>query len=363
MNIITRRLAMTVAAAAFAAPVFAQSQHAGIDEMARAAERIAREAARMAHSSGWAAKSWEESRQAKQGPETTERITKSFKVGATGSLDLAAISGDVVVREGGADTITVDAIKRVRSRSAGEAKQQLANTGVNMSQAGNRVEVRVNYTGRNNHASVDFEVTAPAGTAVNARSISGDVQVKNIRGDVRVESVSGSVSAIGTPNLSSIRTVSGNLELAGLAINDDLAVSTISGDMKLRNIKARVVNAESVSGEMTLTDITCDRATVKSVSGGIDYVGPLARNGRYEMKTHSGDIRLTMPTEVGFELEAQTFSGEVRSDLPVTTRAGGSLMGGGGPGRHRGLRGTHGDGGVLLVLGTFSGDITVVKGK
>ena len=360
MNSITRHLAVTAAALAMAGPALAQPQHSTVDGMARAAEHVAREAAKMA--SGWSAKTWEASFNEKQGPETNERITKTFKVGANGSLDLAAISGDVMVVEGGGDTITVEAVKSVRSRSADEAKQQLANTSVTMNQSGNRVEVRVNYVGRNNHASVDFHVTAPAGTSVNARSISGDVQVKNIKGDVRLESISGSVSAVATPNLSSIKTVSGDLELAGLSVNDELTVSTISGDLKLRNIKARVVNAESVSGEMSLTDITCDRAMVKSVSGDIEYFGPLSKSGRYEMKTHSGDIRVTMPTDVGFELEAQTFSGDVRSDLAVTTRAGGSVMGG--PGRdHKGLRGTHGDGGALLVLGTFSGDVTIAKGK
>jgi DUF4097 and DUF4098 domain-containing protein YvlB len=359
MKIFTRTL-LVAAALALAGPAFAQPSQSSIDDMVRSAERLAHEAARMAKSSAaWSAKSWEESFQEKQGPETTERITKTFKVGPNGSLDIGAISGDVRVREGSGDTITVDAVKRVRSRNADEAKQQLASTNVTMNQVGNRVEVRVNYTGHNNHASVDFEVTAPAGTAVVAKSVSGDVQVRNITGDVRVESVSGNVAALGTPNLASIKTVSGDLELVGLAINGDVTVSTISGDLKLRNIKARVVNAESVSGEMSLTDITCDRATVKSVSGDIEYNGPLAKGGRYEMRTHSGDIRLTMPTDAGFEIEAQTFNGDVRSDLPVTTRAGGSVMGG--PGQKRGLRGTHGDGSALLVLSTFSGDITVAK--
>jgi DUF4097 and DUF4098 domain-containing protein YvlB len=356
MNSITRRLALTAAALALAIPAFAQHRDDPAADIARAAERLARDAAGMA--TAWAPRTWAESWQAKQGPDTSEQIVKTFKVGTSGSLDVAAISGDVTVNEGGGDTITVHAMKHVRSRNADEAKQQLANTSVTMSQVGNRVEVRINYVGRNNHASVDFTVTAPAGTAVNARSISGDVQVTNIKGDVRVESISGAVSANGTPNLSLIKTVSGDLQLSGLSVNSELTVSTISGDLHLRNIKARAVNAESVSGEMRLTDVTCDRATVKSVSGDIEYSGPLARSGRYEMKTHSGDIRLTLPTDIGFELEAQTFSGEVRSDLPVTTKAGSNLMG---PGRNKGLRGTHGDGSVWLLLNTFSGDITIAK--
>src|SRR5512146_318507 len=101
MNTITRRLVVTVAAFAFAGPAVAQAQHSSIDDMARAAERMAHEAAKMVHASGWAPKTWAESWQAKQGPETTERITRTFKVGPNGSLDIGAISGDVIVSEGG----------------------------------------------------------------------------------------------------------------------------------------------------------------------------------------------------------------------------------------------------------------------
>lgn len=359
MNTIIRRLALSIAAAAIAGPVYAQ--HSPTDDIARAAHDLARATARMARSSGWSARTWAESWQAKQGPETTERITKTFKVGANGSLDLAAISGDVTVNPVGGDTITVEAVKRVRSRSAEDAKQQMANTDVSMASSGTRVEVRVNYSGRNNRASVDFTVSAPVGTNLNVRSISGDVRVKDIHGEVRAESVSGNVSATGTPNLSLIKTVSGDLELSGVSGQDNLNVSTISGDLHVRSVKARSLTAESVSGSVILTDVACERASVKSVSGDVEYSGPLTRNGRYELKSHSGDIRMTLPGDVGFELEAQTFSGNVRSDLPVTTKPGEVLNAG--HGARKGVHGTHGDGSVLLMLTTFSGDITVAAKK
>jgi DUF4097 and DUF4098 domain-containing protein YvlB len=350
MKTTTRRLACTVAALSLSAPLFAQ-----VPSPATPSTPTAQTARR---NTGWAAMSWLESWQGRQGPETTERIVKTFKVGPNGSLDLATVSGDVIVNEGGGDTITIDAIKRVRSRSADDAKQQMANTNVSMAQSGNRVEVKVNYSGRRG-GSVDFTVTAPAGTTLNVRSVSGDVRVRNIKGEVRLESVSGDVSATGTPNVALIKTVSGDLEQAGVSTQDNLDVSTISGDLTVRNIKARAINAESVSGEIVLNDVTCDRATVKSVSGDVQYSGPLARNGRYELGSHSGDVRITLPGDIGFDLEASTFSGDVRSDLPVTTRAGESLMGG--SGRRHGLRGRHGDGSVFLVLNTFSGDITIAR--
>lgn len=347
MNTITLRLACTVAALAFAAPALAQPP-APPAPSARHASK----------SAGWAALSWAESWQSRQGPETTERISRSFKVGGSGSLDLGAISGDIIVQAGGGDTITVEAIKRVRSRNADEAKRQLANTDVTMTQNGTRVEVRLHYMGRNNHASVDFKVSAPAGTSVNVRSVSGDVEVVNVKGEVRAESVSGDVTATGTPRLALAKTVSGDLELSGVSSPGTLELSTVSGDMTVRAVKVRGIDAESVSGSVVLTDVACDRASVKSMSGDVEYLGPLTKNGRYELRSHSGDIRLTLPGDIGFELEASTFSGNVRSDLPITSRAGDNLTG---SGRRRGIRGTHGDGSALLIISTFSGDVAIAR--
>jgi len=335
---ISTRLTCTAAALALAAPLAAQPAHPP-----------------RTHSAAWYARTWVESFQARKGPEQTEKATKAFKVGAAGSLDVSSISGDVVVSEVAGDTMTVEAVKRVRGRSPEDVKEQFANTQLVMSQTGNRVEVKVSYVGQRNHASVDFTVTAPAGTTVNARSVSGDVRVTGIRGEVRADSVSGDVTAAGTPDLALAKSVSGDIDVSGVSGQDELTASSVSGNLTLRGIKARVVNADSVSGEIQLADVACERATVKSISGDVDYTGPIAKTGRYELKSHSGDVRLTLSADTGFDLEARSFSGNVRSDLSITTRPGETI------GKRRGLRGTHGDGGALLILNTFSGDITVAR--
>ena len=48
-----------------------------------------------------------------QRPDVTEKITKSFKVGPSGTLDISNVSGDVIVNEGGTDTIVIDAVKKI----------------------------------------------------------------------------------------------------------------------------------------------------------------------------------------------------------------------------------------------------------
>ncbi|HOC19817.1 MAG TPA: DUF4097 family beta strand repeat-containing protein, partial [Vicinamibacterales bacterium] len=128
-----------------------------------------------------------------------------------------------------------------------------------------------------------------------------------------------------------------------------------------RDAQVRGLSAETVSGELRLANVSGDRVGAKSVSGGVDFSGPLAQGGRYEMKSHSGDVRVAVANDAGFELEATSFSGNVRSDLPVTI---------GGPGREavrtggrgrQAMRGVHGDGSAFLSLTTFSGSIVVTK--
>lgn len=306
----------------------------------------------------WMARSWAESQQSRRGPEQTERIAKNFKVGPSGTLTLSNVSGDVVIQPGQGDTIAIEAIKRTRGSDAAD---QFTRTQVEMTERAGRVEVRVVYTGQRNHASVDFNVTAPVGTSLSIRSVSGDVRITGMHGDVRAESVSGDVTAVDVQRASLLKSVSGDIDVSAVKHEGELRTESVSGDVTVRDAQVRGLAAETVSGDLRLIDVTGDRVAAKSVSGGVEFTGPLAQGGRYEIKSHSGDVRVAVSNNAGFELEANTFSGNVRSDLPVT-------MGGPGreavpAGRHgrQAMRGVHGDGSAFLSLSSFSGSIVVTK--
>jgi DUF4097 and DUF4098 domain-containing protein YvlB len=287
----------------------------------------------------------------------TEKISKSFKVGPGGALDVSNVSGDVTVTEGGTDTIVIDAVKKLRG-SASEAKDQFARVTIEMVERGGRVEAKTTYAARNTKVSVDYTVTAPAGTSVSAHTMSGDVKVTNIKGEVRIDTVSGDVTATGTPAATLVRTMSGDATASGIDHQNELRVSTLSGTVIIRSARARAVDADSTSGDVSLADVICDRALVKAFSGDITYSGSLAKAGRYEFKSQSGDIRITLAGAPGFELDASTFSGSVRSDFPVTVPPGQPI---GGQGARKSLRGVVGPGGAMLAIRAFSGDITITK--
>ena len=314
--------------------------------------------------SGW----FERYQDSRQGPETTERVLQTFKVGADGALDLAGISGDVRVTGGSGNEIRIEAVKRVRHRSADEAKRLLQDLRIEMTNVNGRVEVRTLYPRRGSYgerglsARVDYTVAVPAGVTVSVKSISGDVVVSGVRGEVRAETVSGDVSVESAPNLAVARTVSGNVLARDVGGAGTMVLGTISGSVIATGLRVRVVEAGSVSGDVKLSGTQVERASAKSVSGSIEFDAPFAKGGRYEFTTHSGNVRIVVSGGTGFELDADSFSGSVRSDVPVTLRS----VGGTGGDRRRGsssraIRGAYGDAGAVLAVRSHSGSVVIAK--
>jgi DUF4097 and DUF4098 domain-containing protein YvlB len=329
-----------------------------INDVARTVRDAVRDATRDARR--WSDHYWEE----RQGPQQTERFSRTFKVGAAGVLDLSNISGTIVITGGAGEEMVIDAVKRVRAATSDEAKRQLASVTIDATERSGRVEVRTTYATDHIHGgSVDYTVTMPSGAAVFVRSVSGDVRVTTVKGEVRADSVSGNVVVSGAgPNLRA-KSVSGDVTVDASGSNGDASLASVSGNVVARGLRARSVDANSVSGDLRLTDITCDRVNVRTMSGEVDYDGPLSKGGRYEMRSHSGNVRLVMAGATGFEVDASTFSGTFRSDFPVTLRSMGGESRGDRHGDRRGgsVQGTYGDGSAVLVLGSFSGNIVITK--
>ena len=294
-----------------------------------------------------------------RGPEYTENFSRTVRIGRTGALDLQNVAGDISVTGGGGDDVRIEAVKRVRHPNEAEAKVLLSEIAIEVADRGGRVEVRTEYPRRRNWSGgVDFTLSVPRDASVALRSVSGTVKVTNINGELRAETVSGDIIMMTAKKLRVAKTVSGDVEISESAA-DELSLGTVSGDVIVNRLKGNGFDAQTVSGDLRLTDVEIDHASIRSVSGDIDYSGRLARNGRYQFQSHSGDIRVTPADAKGFTIEASTFSGDVRSDYALTlqTSPGNSFT----PGRNRSVRGSFGDAGATLTLQSFSGDIVIVK--
>ncbi len=302
------------------------------------------------------------------GQEQTDRQTKSFRIGARGDIQITILAGDISVTRGSGDDATIEVLKRSRARTADEARQMLDLVQVDVTERNGHVEVRTRYPRgdefrrddgrRNMNVSVDLAITAPAGTRIFAHSVAGDMKATGITGDLSFETVSGDLTISGASRITSAKSVSGDITITDTEADGTIEANSVSGTVTLRKAKVRGVDLGSVSGDIVVEDVACERADLHSFSGNVEFGGSFASSGRYEMKSHSGNIRLTLAGTTGFDVEASTFSGTVRSDLPLQLAAADRATD---RGHRRSLRGTFGDGSAILALTSFSGNIIIGK--
>ena len=280
--------------------------------------------------------------------ENVERTTRTLKLGANGVLTLGNIAGDIAItRATGPDT-TVEIVKTARGRDANDVREQLQMVQVDVTERAGRADIRTRYPSneearrnnrRNFNVSVAYNVSAPAGTRISVESISGSIKVTDIKGDVTANSVSGDVRITGSGRINAAKTISGTVEIADAEIDGALESSSVSGDVIMRRVTARRLDASSVSGAVA-------------------FVGTLARNGRYDLGSFSGDVHLYLSGGTGFEVDANSSSGDIRSDFDIVTRGAQTTTR---RGRRPVLSGTFGDGSAVLDLTTFSGSIIISK--
>jgi DUF4097 and DUF4098 domain-containing protein YvlB len=313
---------------------------------------------------------------ARQGPPATEPFTRTARIGRDGAFSLVNGSGRVTITGGAGDDVRIQATKRVWGATADGAKALLPEVEIEVTERTGAVDVRTVFPRpRALDAEVEFTITVPAGASVSVRTGSGDVTVTGVKGELRAEAVSGGIMASGVGQVRALRTLSGAVQLDN-AESADLTVSTLSGPVTIRQLKARSADLRSVGGDLLMTDTDSDRVTAQSLTGRVEFTGRLARTGRYTLQSQSGDVRLTPLGPDGFEVEATAVNGTVRSDFPLTVderrgagRLGGraergvrAARGGGrGGGGARVLRGLSGAGGPLVTLRSLNGDISIAR--
>jgi DUF4097 and DUF4098 domain-containing protein YvlB len=283
-------------------------------------------------------------------------VERTFNIGPKGTLDISNLSGSIVIVGVGGEEIRVKADRQ----SEDEGPKNIA---IDASQTPGRVEIRTLFGRHKNKAEVDYTVEVPFDTSVLARSLSGDIQVVKVRGELQLETTNGNIEATGTPRLVRLKSFSGSVVVTDAGAPDGLSASTVSGDLMIKSLKARGVDLVTVSGDLSLLNTWCERAQLRTVNGDVEFSGGIARGGRYEFNSHSGDISLHLAGNQGFELSATTFSGEVHTGLPpnMVTKPDPNLPEG--VPHSQDVRGTFGDGGALLLVKTFSGDVSVDRAE
>lgn len=286
-----------------------------------------------------------------------EKFEKTEALAKNGKLYLSNVSGQISVMTWKEAQVKIEALKTSKAGTLEKAKENAGLVTIEVTRDGDAVRVETKYPkksggfwgGNSISVSVDYKIWVPDGAAVDLKSVSGDVDVAPIGGKAKVECVSGNVDLLGAAG-AEVQLVSGDLVVENIA--GDLFINAVSGNITANKVKGSV-ESETVSGDVRMTDVAGSRkVSVKTVSGSVTYIGAVEPDGRYELKAHSGDVRMSIPAGSSFDLEANTFSGDIDSDFEITVS--GKIS-------PKEVRGTVGKGGATLVLKSFSGNVDLKK--
>jgi Putative adhesin len=249
---------------------------------------------------------------------------KTLHVSGAVILDISTGSGYIHVSPGSANEVHV--IGHVHGSSWGWSSDRVSDVVNNppIEQLGNIINI-----GKHQHltnVSIDYDITVPKGTQLQAQTGSGDLHLLNLDGSVKAGTGSGDVEGSGLSGRVSLETGSGDIR-ADFRQATDVKAQTGSGSIRLHNVQGSLV-AGTGSGDLEV--------------GGTP-------SGGWKLETGSGSVILDTGS-AHFTLDASTGSGNVHSDPPLTTH--GSV-------EHHHVVGDVNGGGPTVRVETGSGDITI----
>jgi DUF4097 and DUF4098 domain-containing protein YvlB len=116
-----------------------------------------------------------------------ERVEETFEVGDAPSLEITDFAGSVTVQAGEGDLVRVVATKKASSQA------RLDRIEVEMNEASDRVVIKTRKLFDTGNASVDLEITAPAGSRMQVDTGAGKVDVRGITGPIDIHSGAGEI--------------------------------------------------------------------------------------------------------------------------------------------------------------------------
>jgi hypothetical protein len=175
---------------------------------------------------------------------------------------------------------------------------------------GNRLRVEVPDQRWGSSPRIAVRITAPAGSGLQARTGSADVECSGTLCGLTVNGASGDVLAELVDGDASVKLASGDIRFG--AVTGEARVRTASGEVTVA--QAGTLDAVTANGNLTLGTVG-SRLHAKTVSGDVHVADASA--GTVEATTTSGHITVAVRRGTGVHLELSSVSGEIRSELPV----------------------------------------------
>ena len=183
----------------------------------------------------------------------------------------------------------------------------------------------------------DLEIQIPKGYqgALSIDTQSGTIKVEGVKADalaLAIDSGAGDIEFSGTVQSLQLTSTSGDIEVKGGIVLEQMSLQTSSGDIALGQGEIGQLTAQSTSGDMEIAQLSAQQAKIATTSGDIAFSGTATHlqanstSGEIEVglnaqpeslsfTTTSGDIELHLPENSVFTLAFDTGSGDLRNDF------------------------------------------------
>jgi len=206
----------------------------------------------------------------------------------------------------------------------------------------------------NNVEDTDLVVRIPMASRLAVTTVSADIEVQDVTGAQRLQTVSADIRTEAAAEDVECKSVSGDVAVNGSGKKALVTITTVSGDAMALKV-AGEVNANTVSGNLTLGLGETTRSRLRSTSGDLTMASVLAADGRLDIESISGDVRLELHGPVNAEFDVTSFNGEIRNCFGPKAVSTSEYA----PGKEWQFREGQGTGRVRIK--TLNGDISVCK--
>lgn len=264
-------------------------------------------------------------------------FSRSLTVNGNLTFSVCSTSGSIHVA--GVDGSKVQIAAQLHKSSwhntgtSGDMKDIAANPPIK--QTGNEIKVGDADTcggAKAHNIDIDYEITVPKNSTVEAVTGPGSVKIENIGGFVHAAAGSGNITATNIGPDSKFGTRAGTIDITGA--HGDLMAATGSGNLTVGDSTVTQARLHTGSGSVTTTNFH-GGMRVNSGTGNLTIGGiPTAD---WKLETGSGNIQIHIDPSAKFLLDVETGSGTIDSNLPspipnhVTTGVLKGAVNGGGP--------------------------------
>ena len=244
-------------------------------------------------------------------------FSRSLTVNGNLTFSVCSTSGSIHVS--GVDGSKVQIAAKLHNSSwhttgtSGDMKEIVANPPIH--QTGNDIKVGDPDTcggAKAHNIDIDYEITIPKNSTVEAVTGPGSVKVENIGGFVHAAAGSGNIAATNIGPDSKLATRAGTIDITGA--HGDLLAVTGSGNLTVGDSTVTEAKLHTGSGNITTTNLH-GGMRVNSGTGNLTIGG--LPSADWKLETGSGNIQIHIDPGAKFLLDVETGSGTIDSSFPA----------------------------------------------